>query len=124
MSQWVQSGQLDQVVFFNAPPGLGTWVVNGAKGDAAAAAFTTPTVTELGVGTMPGCYKLLLDEQTTITAGKATEMLKLYISAGGWAGVSVEVTLFDNLPSDLQKIAGSDDFQVAGVGGQGYGPAT
>ena len=113
MSQWIQSGILDQVVFFDAPPGLGTWVVYGARGVEAATAFTTPTVTELDSTNMPGVYKLLLDEQTTITVGKATEMLKLFISAAGWAGKSVKVVLFD--PTFAITAAMTESYAADGV---------
>lgn len=120
MSQWVESGDITQVVFFDAPPGLGTWVVNGAKGPDAAAAFMTPTVVELSLAVMPGVYSLLLDEQTTIDAGKKTEILKLYISATGWSGKSIEVTLFKDLPADITQFLG-DDLTPAGTGGQLHG---
>ena len=121
MSQWIQSGTLDQVVFFDAPPGLGTWVVYGARDVAAAAAFTTPTVTELDSTNMPGVYKLLLDEQTTIAVDNTTEILKLYISADGWAGKSIDLVLFNYLPVDIKKVAGGPDIKRDGTGNQKYG---
>lgn len=121
MSQWVESGDITQVVFFDAPPGLGTWVINGAKGQDVVAAFTTPTVTELSLADMPGVYSLLLDEQTTIDAGKATEILKLYISAAGWAGKSIEVTLFKDLPANVNQVAKGGQIEPGGTGNQNYG---
>ncbi len=94
MTQRMESGVTDQFVYFDAPPGLGTWVVFGSLDGAAAAAFTTPTVNETDSTNMPGAYELLLDEQTTLTGGNSTEVLKLYISAAGWAGKSIEVEIF------------------------------
>lgn len=122
MSQWIQNGVLDQYVYFEAPPGLGTWVVYGSRNGAAATIFTTPTIAELGLGTMPGCYSLLLDEQTTMAAGNTTEILKLYVSAAGWGGASIEVTLFDELPVNVVQ-ANSVDVGGSGTELDPWGPA-
>lgn len=120
MSQWIKSGVVNQVVFFSAPPGLSNWVVYGAKGSAAAAAFTTPTVSAIDATNMAGRYKLALDEQTTVTAGQSTEILTLRITADGWSGTDIDVVLFDNLPADMNQFLG-DDLTVAGTGGQLHG---
>ena len=121
MTQWINSGVTDQYVYFDGPPGLSTFVVYRSRNGAAAAAMTTPTVNETDATNMPGVYELLLDEDTTIAAGNTTESLKLFISAGGWAGKSIEVVLFNYLPADIKKVAGSSDLQVSGTGGQLYG---
>lgn len=104
MSQQIASGVIDQFIYFDAPPGLGSFVVYGSLDGAPAAAFTTPTVTETDGTNMPGVYELLLDEQTTIGAGNKTEILKLFISAGGWSGKSVEVVLFIPESSAAQDV--------------------
>ena len=121
MTQMIESGVVDQFVYFDAPPGLGTWVVYGSLNGAAAAIFTTPTVNETDSTNMPGVYELLLDEQTTMTAGNSTEILKLYISAGGWSGKSIEVVLFDDLPANINQVASGGQISAAGTGGQLYG---
>lgn len=113
MSQWIKSGVNTQSVYFDAPPALGAWVVYGSLNGAAAAVFTTPTIAELSLANMPGVYSLLLDEQFTITSGNPTDILKLYIKAGGWAGKSIEVVLFNNLPANIKQV---NDIEVIGDG--------
>jgi hypothetical protein len=108
MTQWIKSGTVDQYVYFQGPPGLSTWTVNGSKNGAAAAAFTTPTINETSSSLLPGTYELLLDEQTTLAVSNVTESLALHISATGWSGTTIFVTLFDNLPADLTKVLGTD----------------
>lgn len=117
----IQSGVIDQYVYFTGPPGMSTFTVYGARNGAAAAAFTTPTVAEVDGTNMPGLYELLLDEQTTMAAGNSTEILALHIEATGWNGTIEFVTLFDNLPADVVKVAGSTDIVAGGTGGQLYG---
>ena len=108
MTQWIKSGTVDQYVYFEAPPGLGTWTVYGSKNGAAAAAFTTPTINETDATNMAGVYELLLDEQTTLAVSNVTESLALRITAAGWSGTTIFVTLFDNLPADLNQVLGTD----------------
>ena len=121
MSQWIKSGVVDQFIYFDAPPSLSNFVVYGSLDGAAAASFTTPTVNETDATNMPGVYELLLDEQTTIAVGNTTEILKLYISADGWAGKSIDLVLFNYLPVDVKKVAGGPDIKRDGTGNQKYG---
>jgi hypothetical protein len=107
MTQAIPSGITDQYVYFEAPPGLSTWTVYGARNGAAAAAFTTPTVAEVDSTNMPGLYSLLLDEQTTITAANTSEVLALHISASGWGGTVMYVNLIGDMDVNVASMNGT-----------------
>jgi hypothetical protein len=122
MTQWIKSGVTDQYVYFQAPPGLSSFTVVGSRNSGSGfSTFTTPTVSELSSGTMPGLYALLLDEMTTMTAGNVTESLALHISASGWPGTIITVTLFDNLPADINQVLGTDISENAGDNSRNIG---
>jgi len=127
MSQQIASGVTDQFIYFDAPPALSNFVVYGSLDGAPAAIFTTPTVNETDATNMPGVYELLLDEQTTIDAANKTEILKLFIKAGGWAGKSVEIVLFipESAIAQNVNIAEVNNVTVGGAGtlADPWGPA-
>ena len=107
MTQAIPSGITDQYVYFEAPPGLSTWTVYGSRNGASAAAFTGPTIAEVSAANMPGLYSLLLDEQTTITAGNTLEVLALHISATGWSGTVIYVNLIGEMDTNVATINGT-----------------
>lgn len=99
----IPSGSTDRYVYFVAvdsidlktrETGLTTFTVYGSKNGAAAAAFTSPTVNETDASNMPGVYELLLDEQTTLTAGNDTEELCLHITQASMAPVTRVVEIY------------------------------
>lgn len=101
----IESGTVDQVVYFDAgAPGLSGFTVYRARNGAAAAAMTTPTVTEVDATNMPGVYSLLLDEDMTIGAGNTTEAMVFHVSAAGMSPKVIEVELFVG-PSSADVLA-------------------
>lgn len=121
ISASIPSGSTSHYVYFQGPPGLGNFSVSRSRGGAGAVPMSSPTIAQL---TSQGTYSLLLDEDTTITPGQRTEMMALWISAGGWNGVNVYVEIFDpaaEVQADLARVAGGPDINASGTGGQGYG---
>lgn len=87
------SGVVDQYVYFvgtNVTDHLSRLTGYAAKmtvvrsrNGAADAAYTTPTISEIDATTMPGVYALLMDEDTTLDAGDATQEVALHIKDTG-----------------------------------------
>lgn len=99
----IPSGVTDQVVYFMAvdstdfstpETGLTTFTVYRSRNGAAAAAMTTPTVTEVDATNMAGVYKLLLDEDMTIDAGDDSQEMVFYITHAGMAPVVRTIELY------------------------------
>jgi len=99
----IPTGSTDRYLYFVAvdatdlktrETGLSSFTVYGSRNGAAAAAFTTPTINETDSANMPGVYELLLDEQTTLTAGHDNEELCLHITHSGMAPVTRAVELY------------------------------
>jgi hypothetical protein len=99
----ILNGVTDEYVYFEMAPGQSSFTVYGARDGGSAAAFTTPTVAEVDATNMPGQYRLLVDEQTTMTAGNLTEELRLHISAGGFEA-AVSVLLVNPLVAFRQQL--------------------
>ena len=87
----IPSGSTDKKLFFvsvstaDVPArltgfGASGWTVYRSRNAAAAAAYTTPTITELSSGNMPGVYALTIDEDSTITSGDDAEEYCVHIS--------------------------------------------
>lgn len=99
----IPSGVTDQVIYFVAvdstdfttrETGLTTFTVYRSRNGAAAAAMTTPTVTEVDATNMPGVYKLLLDEDMTIGAGNDSEEMVFHITQASMAPVTRTIELY------------------------------
>lgn len=99
----IPSGVTDQVIFFVAvdatdfvsrETGLSSFTVYRSRNGAAAAAMTTPTVTEVSSANMPGVYKLLLDEDMTIGTGNDSEEMVFHITCSGMAPVTRVIELY------------------------------
>lgn len=99
----VLTGDITRVLFFKAvdatdlktpETGLSSFTVYRMRGTGAAAVMTTPTVTELDATNAPGIYKLLLDEDMVITAGKFEENMLFHITHASMAPVEREIELF------------------------------
>ena len=108
----IPSGVTDQVIYFVAvdstdlktrETGLTTFTVYRSRDGGTAAAFTTPTVTEIDATNMPGLYKLLLDEDMTITAGNVSEEYAVHITQASMAPVTRTFELY--LPAGDQAVA-------------------
>lgn len=93
----IPSGVTDQVIYFVAvdstdfttrETGLSSFTVYRSRNGGAAAAFTTPTVTEVDATNMPGVYKLLLDEDMTIDSGDDAQEYVVHITHAGMAPVT------------------------------------
>jgi len=99
----IPSGVTDQYIYFVAvdatdlktrETGLTTFTVYRSRNGAAAAAFTTPIVTEVDASNMTGVYKLLLDEDMTISAGNDSEEVCLHITQASMAAVTRTFELY------------------------------
>jgi hypothetical protein len=99
----IPSGVTDQVIYFVAvdstdlktrETGLTTFTVYRSRNGGAAAAFTTPTVTEVDATNMPGVYKLLLDEDMTIDAGDDSQEYCVHITQAAMAPVTRTFELY------------------------------
>lgn len=106
---WLESGVIDQrVPFYTGATGLASGsTVRRQRGTNASAAMTTPDIVE--DATVVGLYRLLLDEDTTITTGKTTEIMTLIITNSTLNGVSlaIAVQLYDALSVDVAKMNGT-----------------
>ena len=99
----IPSGVTDQVIYFVAvdstdlktrETGLSSFTVYRTRDGSTAAAYTTPTVTEVDATNMPGVYKLLLDEDTTIASGNQSEEYCVHITQASMAPVTRTIELY------------------------------
>lgn len=99
----LQSGVTDKYVYFTAydstdhttqKTGLSSFTAYRSRNGGTATAYTTPTVTEVSSSNMPGVYKFLVDEDTTLAAGAFTEMMTIYVTASGMDPVEIPIELF------------------------------
>jgi hypothetical protein len=105
---WVKSGSVDRKIPFNMGDiGLSSFTVYRSRNGGTPAAMTSPTIDELDDTNMPGEYAVTFDEDTTMDAGSITEPMVLMVSHAGVAPVRIEVTLFNNLPSDIVLVNGA-----------------
>lgn len=72
----------------------GDWTVYRSRDGGAAAAVTTPTVTEVSAANMPGLYKFLVDEDTTIGATHDSEEMALHFVCTGVQTIVRTIELF------------------------------
>lgn len=99
----IPTGSTDRYIYFVAvdatdmktrEAGLDTFTVWRSRNGLAAVAMTTPTINETNATYMPGVYELLLDEDTTLTAGNDTEEMVSHITHAGMAPVTRVVELY------------------------------
>lgn len=111
------SGVTDQVIYFVAvdatdlktrETGLNTFTVYRSRNGGAAAAYTTPTITEVDSTNMPGVYKFLLDEDMTIDAGDDSQEMVFHITHSGMAPVTRTIELY------RAKITAGETLTVSG----------
>lgn len=122
----IPTGSTDRYVYFVAvdvtdlktrETGLTGFTVYGSRNGGAAAAFTTPTVNETDAINMPGVYELLLDEQTSLTAGNDTEELCLHITHNSMSPVTRTVELYRPETTEGNTL----DVTATGAGGIDWG---
>lgn len=99
----IPTGETDRYVYFVATDstdgvtrktGMSSFTVYRSRNGAASAAMTSPTVSETDATNMPGVYALLVDEDTTLTAGNDVEEMCLHISATGMKDVTLSVEIY------------------------------
>ena len=108
--QRIPSGVTDQYVYFRMfdatdhitpETGLSSFTVYRSRDGGAATAWTTPTVNETSSANMPGLYELLVDEDTTLSAGNDSEVLAIHVTHAGADPVVIPVELYRNNPTYL-----------------------
>lgn len=106
----IASGTTDQYVYFvgllagERVTGLATWTVYRSRNGAAAAAMTTPTISEIDSTNMPGDYGLLLDEDMTIAAGNETEAMAFHITEADMDPVTIQIELYRQEPTAAEIV--------------------
>ena len=92
---WIQSGVTTRRVGFRRQAGLTGFTVYRSRNGGAAAAMSSPTVTERAVADSESIYWLLLDEDMTVGAGNGTEHMIFQVTASGMQTAVLEVMLYD-----------------------------
>lgn len=109
----IPSGKTDVYLYFVAvdatdlktrETALSGFTVYRSRNNGAATAYTTPTVAELSAANMPGVYALLIDEDTTITAGADSEEVCVHITQAAMAPVTRTFELYRPVISSGQTI--------------------
>jgi hypothetical protein len=109
----IRSGVVDQYIYFVAvdatdfvsrETGLASFTVVRSRNGAANVTYTTPTVTEIDLTTMPGVYALLLDEDMSLDAGDYTQEVALHITHAGMAPVTRTFELFTDAEGDVSDV--------------------
>lgn len=99
----IVSGSVTEYIFFvgvdatdlkTRETGLTGFTVYRSRNGGAATLYTTPTIVELSAANMPGVYALLMDEDTTITAGKDSEEYCIHITQAAMAAVTRSIELY------------------------------
>lgn len=85
---------VDATDYATRETGLGSFTVYRCRDGGTPVAMTTPTITELDATNMPGVYTLLVDEDTTISAGNDEEQMVFHITHAGMSPVTLTVELF------------------------------
>ena len=122
----IPSASTDRYIYFVAvdvtdlktrETGLTGFTVYRSRNGGVAAAMTTPTVNETDTTNMPGVYELLLDEDTTLTAGNDTEEFCLHITHASMAPVTRVVELYRPETTEGNTL----DVTATGAGGLDWG---
>lgn len=93
-NRYVYFVAVDATDFTTRETGLSSFTVYRSRNGGAAAAMTTPTINETDSTNMPGVYELLMDEDTTLTAGNDTEEIAFHITHAGMAPVTRVIELY------------------------------
>jgi hypothetical protein len=117
--------------------GLSSFTVYRSRNGGTATAMTTPTVTEVDSTNMPGVYKLLVDEDTTIDSGADEQEMLFHITHSGMAavdriielyrpkatvGTTITVSSAGRADANVEEIIGEQQ-QRDGSTSSNYGPA-
>lgn len=99
----IPSGKIDQWIFFVAvdatdlktrKTGLSAFSVVRSRQGVAQSFYTTPTIVECDSANMPGIYRLLIDEDTTIASTSDNEEQCLHITCATMAPVTRVIELY------------------------------
>lgn len=102
----IVSGNITSVIYFIAvdpsdlttrETGLSSFTVYRSRNGGASTAMTTPTVTEVDSTNMPGVYKLLVDEDTTIDFGFDSQEMLFHITAVSGSPEAVAMAPVDRI---------------------------
>ena len=85
---------VDSTDFTTPETGLSSFTVYRSRDGGAAAAMTTPTISETSSVNMAGVYEILLDEDMTIAATSDSEEITFHISHAGMAPVVRTIDLY------------------------------
>ena len=94
VDEYIYIVALDATDYITRKTGLSSFTVYRSRNGGAATAYTTPTVTEVDATNMPGVYKFLVDEDTTLDAGDDTQEICLHFTATGMAPVTRAIELY------------------------------
>ena len=97
--------------------GLSSFTVYRSRNGAAPVVYTTPTISELSAANMPGVYTLLVDEDTSLTAGRDVEVYTLHITEAAMSPVSIVIELFRPDTTEGNTL----DVTSTGAGGLDWG---
>ena len=118
----IPSANITTVIYFMAfdsadgvtpKTGLASFTVYRSRNGGAAALYTTPTVTEISSGNMPGLYGLLIDEDTTLTGADLSEEYAVTITATGMVRVNRTVEIY--LPQAPLVVALTESYSALGA---------
>lgn len=119
----IPSGSTDRYIYFVAvdatdlktrETGLTGFTVYRSRNGGAAAAYTTPTVNETDVTNMPGVYELLIDEDTTLTAGNDAEAYCVHITQASMAPVTREIEIYRPETTEGNTLGVASDGDISG----------
>ena len=85
---------VDSTDFTTPETGLSSFTVYRSRDGGAAAAMTTPTISETSPVNMAGVYEILLDEDMTIAATSDSEEITFHIAHAGMAHVVRTIDLY------------------------------
>lgn len=97
------SGVSDQYIYISAvdssdhvtpKTGLSSFTAYRSRNGGTATAYTTPTITEVDSTNMPGLYKFLIDEDTTIDSGDETQEYAVTVKATGMDNIHRVIELY------------------------------
>jgi hypothetical protein len=86
---WIESGAVDRNIYIIAVDsadlrtrltGLNAFTVYYSRDGSVPAAYAAPTVTEMDAVNMPGVYSVLIDTNTTLAAGHASEEYVIHVT--------------------------------------------
>lgn len=103
-THWIKSGLVNQYIpFYAEVAGIESGaVVTRQRGPNSGTTMDTPTI--VADGAREGLYRILVDEDTTISTGEETEAMILIIDHANLAiPVEIHIMLYDNISVNTKK---------------------